>query len=47
MVQIIRQVCGDEAGPRSGQEVNLQVSVRSGEGNEGQTPPSYHQAGVQ
>lgn len=46
-VQIIRQVCGDEAGPRSSQEVDLQVRVRirSSNHNLGQTQSSDQQAG--
>lgn len=46
-VQSIRQFCGDEAGPTSSQEVNPQVRIRPSEANNGQTQPSYHQAGPQ
>lgn len=44
-VQSIRQFCGDEAGLTSSQEVNLQVRIRTSKANNGQTQPSYHQAG--
>lgn len=46
-VQIVRQVCGEEAGARSSQEVNLQVRVRirSGNHNLDQTQSSDQQAG--
>lgn len=46
-VQIVRQVCGEEAGARSSQEVNLQVRVRirSSNHNLDQTQSSDQQAG--
>lgn len=46
-VQSIRQLCGDEAGPTSSQEVNPQVRIRPSKANNGQAQPSYHQAGPQ
>ena len=42
-VQIIRQVCGDDAGPRSSWEINslvrvrMRIRMRSGGRNQGQT----------
>lgn len=44
-VQSIRQFCDDETGLTSSQEVNPQVRIRPSKANNGQTQPSYHQAG--
>lgn len=46
-VQMIRQVCGNMAGPKSSQEVSLQVRVRirSRSHNLGQTESIDQQAG--